>query len=94
VHQARAEALEQLALAQHDLCLVACAARHVAGAVDRLAELEQADEQPRAAREEAAADGERRRERQRSGYDVYDARVLLSSAVIAGTISVRSPITA
>ncbi len=94
MHQPGAEPLEQLALAEHDLGLVARAARHVAGAVDRLAEPDQADQEQRAAGEEAAADDERRRERQRSGHDIYGARVLLSSAVIAGTISVRSPITA
>jgi hypothetical protein len=94
VHQAGAEPLEQLALPEHDLGLVAGAARQVAGAVDRLAEPDEVDEQLRAAREDAAADGERRREPQRSRQDVYGARVLLSSAVIAGTISVRSPITA
>jgi hypothetical protein len=94
VHQARAEPLEQLALPEHDLGLVARPARQVAGAVDRLAETDQSDEQLRAAGEEPPADGERRCQRQRSGDDVYGARVLLSSAVIAGTISVRSPITA
>jgi hypothetical protein len=94
VHQARAQPLEQLALAEHDLGLVAHALRHVVGPVDRLAEPDQTDQQLGAAAEERAADGQRRRERQRSGDDVYDPRVLLSSAVIAGTISVRSPITA
>jgi hypothetical protein len=94
VHQARAESLEQLALAEHDLGLVARAARQVAGAVDGAAQAEQAGQQLRAAREQGPADGQRRSERQRSGRDVYGARVLLSSAVIAGTISVRSPITA
>jgi hypothetical protein len=86
--------LEQLALAQHDLGLVADALRQVAGTVDRLAEPDEADQQLRAASEEAAADGKRCRERERSGQDRYCARALLSSAVIAGTISARSPITA
>jgi len=94
VHQARSEPLEQLALAQHDLGLVSRPARHVAGAVGRLPEPDEVDQQLRAAREQRPADGERRRERQRSGQDVYDPRALLSSAVIAGTISVRSPMTA
>ena len=62
--------------------------------VDRLAEPHEVDQQLRAAREQAAADGERGRERERSGGDVYCERAFLSSAVIAGTISVRSPITA
>jgi hypothetical protein len=94
VHQARAEPLEQLALPEHDLGLVARAPRQIAGPVDRLAEPDQVDEQLRAAREQDPADAQRRGERQRSDDDVYGPRVLLSSAVIAGTISVRSPITA
>ena len=52
------------------------------------------DQQPRAAREQKAAHRERGREGERSGEHVYDPRALRSSAVIAGTISVRSPITA
>jgi hypothetical protein len=83
--------LQQLALAEHDLGLVARAPRHVAGAVDRRAELEQVDEQLGPAAEQVAADGQRGRERECSDQDVRD---FLSSAVIAGTISVRSPITA
>jgi hypothetical protein len=93
VHQPGAEPLEQLALPEHDLGLVAHAPRHVVRALGRLAELQQVDEQLRAAGEEGAADGERRRERKRSERDGYD-RTFRSSAVIAGTISVRSPITA
>ena len=94
MHQPGAEPLEQLALAQHDLGLVAHAARHVARAVDRLAEPHQVDEQLRPAREQPAGDGECDRERDRSGGDGYAERAFLSSAVMAGTISVRSPITA
>jgi hypothetical protein len=94
VHEAWAEPLEQLALAEHDLGLVAHAARDVGKALDRLAELNEIDEQLRAAGEQRAGDGERRRQRKRSDDDVYAGRALLSSAVIAGTISVRSPITA
>ena len=94
MHQPRAEALEQLALPQHDLGLVAHAPRHVVEAVDRLAEPDEVDQQLRAPREQGAADGERDRERDRSGGDGYAERAFLSSAVIAGTISVRSPITA
>jgi hypothetical protein len=91
VHEARPEPLEQLALPEHDLGLVARASRHVAGAVDRRAEAQQVDEQLGPAREQVAADGQRRRQRECSDQD---ARDFLSSAVIAGTISVRSPITA
>jgi hypothetical protein len=93
VHEPGAEALEQLALREHDLGLVAHAHGHVALPLGRLAELEQVDEQLRAAGEQRPADGERRRERQRSDRDGYD-RTFRSSAVMAGTISVRSPITA
>ena len=46
------------------------------------------------AREQSGGDGEHRRERKPSGQDVYGERAFRSSAVIAGTISVRSPITA
>jgi hypothetical protein len=94
VHQPRAEPLEQLALPEHDLRLVAYALRDVVEALDRLAEPDQVDEQLRAAGEQVAADRKRRRERERSQQDVYVERAFLSSAVIAGTISVRSPITA
>src|SRR5215216_6597987 len=94
VHQPRAEPLEQLALPEHDLRLVAHALRDVVEALDRLAEPDQVDEQLRAAGEQVAADRKRRRERERSEQDVYVERAFLSSAVIAGTISVRSPITA
>ena len=92
--QARDEPLEQLALAQHDLGLVAGALRQVAGAVGRLAHPNEAHEQPRPAREQEAAHGEREGEGERSDQHRYDERALRSSAVIAGTISVRSPITA
>ncbi len=94
VHEPRPEPLEQLALAQHDRRLVARALGHVAGAVDRLAQPDEVDQQLGAPREQAAADGERGRQRDRSGEDRYAERAFLSSAVIAGTISVRSPITA
>jgi hypothetical protein len=94
MHQAGAEPLEQLALAEHDLGLVADAARDVVEPLDRLAELHEVDEQLRPPGEQRAADGERRRQGERSDQDVYADRALLSSAVIAGTISVRSPITA
>jgi hypothetical protein len=94
VHEARAEPLQELALAEHDLGLVADAPRQVVEALRGLAEPDEVDEQLRAAREQRAADREGGGERQRSGRDVYGERAFLSSAVIAGTISVRSPITA
>jgi hypothetical protein len=94
VHQAGAEPLQQLALAEHDLGLVAHTLRDVVEALDRLAEPDEVDEQLRAAGEQEPAYRKRRGERQRSQRDVYAERAFLSSAVIAGTISVRSPITA
>jgi hypothetical protein len=94
VHEAGAEPLEQLALPEDDLGLVAHALGHVVEARRRLAQPDEVDEQLRAAREQEPADGECRSERQRSGQYVYPERTFLNSAVIAGTISVRSPITA
>ena len=92
--QAGHEALEQLALAEHDLRLVADAPRQVVEALGGLAHAHEVHEQLRPASEQHAADGERRGERQRSHQHVYGERALLSSSVMAGTISVRSPITA
>ena len=94
MEQAGDEPLEQLALGQHDLRLVAHPLRHVVEAGRRLAHADQADQQARAAREEDAADRERGRQGECSRRDGYGAFTFRSSAVIAGTISVRSPITA
>jgi hypothetical protein len=94
VHQAGPESLEQLPLTQHDRRLVADALRNVAEPLARLAEPDEFDQELGAAREQGAADGECQRERDRSNQDVYGPRAFLSSAVTAGMISVRSPITA
>ena len=94
VHQARAEPLEELALAEHDHRLVAGAARQVVEARRRLAHPHQVHEQLGPAGEQHAGHRQRRGERERSHQRVYCDRALRSSAVIAGTISVRSPITA
>jgi hypothetical protein len=94
VHQPRGEPLEELALAEDDLSLVADPRRNVAGAFGGAAQLDEVREQLDAAPEQETADGQRRGERERSGQDVYDPRAFRSSAVIAGTISARSPITA
>ena len=88
------EPLEQLLLPEHDHGLVPDALRHVVEALDRLAEPDEVHEQLRAAREQHAGDRERRGERERSERYVYEDCAFLSSAVIAGTISARSPITA
>jgi hypothetical protein len=94
VDQPGNEALEQLALTEDDLRLVADPDRDVVEALGRPAEPEQVDQELCAAREQETADREGRREGDRSDGDVYGPRAFLSSAVMAGTISVRSPITA
>jgi hypothetical protein len=90
VHQARDEPLEQLALAEDELDLVAHAPCRLRGPVVRRRAQNLPREEPGSAREDPATgedeDGERDRARQ--------ARTLFSSALIAGTISCRSPITA
>jgi len=52
------------------------------------------DEEACTPAEEHAGGGEERRERDRPGDGFYAPRAFLSSAVIAGTISWRSPTTA
>ncbi len=86
--------LEQLPLAEHDHGLVAHARGDVVEALHRLAEPDERDQQPGAAGEESAGHGERSGEAERSQRDVYEDCTFLSSAVIAGTTSARSPITA
>ena len=68
VHQAGDELLEQLALPEHDDRLLAQAVGHLVGAVDprRLAHPDEPHEQPRAPREDAAEQRERRDEAQRA----------------------------
>jgi len=51
-------------------------------------------QEERAASEEAAGGGEKGCEPERAGENGYAPFAFLSSAVIAGTISCRSPITA
>jgi hypothetical protein len=94
VDEAGDGALEQLALAEDDDCLVPDPIRNVVEARDGLPEPDEIDEQLGPPGEQRPADGEQRGERERSGRDVYEDWALLSSAVIAGTISARSPITA
>ncbi len=90
------EALKELALAEDDGGLVLRAGGDVAEALGGLAHADEGYEQPRTTGKEEAGDGERRGEREGSDRDVYGAghRSRFSSSVIAGTISVRSPITA
>ena len=94
VHDARHQPLEQLPLAEHDHRLVPHPAGDIVAAVERLGGAHEPREEERAAREEPSRDGERGGERQRARGGRYVPRTFLSSAVIAGTISCRSPITA
>jgi hypothetical protein len=94
VHQARDQALQELLLAEDDHGLVADTGRDRVAAVDRLPGEDEPREEERAAREEAAGDGEQGGEPERAGEDGYAPFAFRSSAVIAGTISCRSPITA
>ncbi len=90
VHEARHESLQQLALAEHDFDLVLHPPRHVRGPIVRLALKNESRQEPRPPREEPAAHDDEHGERDRA----YVPRTFRSSALIAGTISCRSPITA
>ena len=90
MHQPRHEPLQQLALAEHDLDLVLDAPRHVRRTIVRLALQNEPRQEPRPPREEPTADDDEHRE----GECAYEPRTFRSSALIAGTISCRSPITA
>jgi hypothetical protein len=94
VHEARHEPLQELPLAEHDRRLVADTQGQVVGAVERPPGADEPDEEEGAPPREVAGGGEQRREREGACDDVYELRPFLSSAVIAGTISCRSPITA
>ena len=92
VHQARDEPLQQLALAEHDDRLLAQAVGHVVAALDagRLAHPDEPRQQQHAAGEEDAGDGDGGGQREAGDHPLTRR----SSAVIAGTISSTSPITA
>jgi hypothetical protein len=95
VNEARAEPLEQLALAEHVRCLVAQPPPQLAAARDRRAERQQANEEQRAAGEERRAEGDRGGQGDRGERrGAYVARAFLIAALIAGTTVCRSPITA
>ena len=68
--------------------------REVGRALDRPAGADEPGEEACAAGEEAAADEQQRGEAERARENGYAPRAFLSSALIAGTISCRSPITA
>jgi hypothetical protein len=81
VNQPGHEPLEQLPLSEHDDRLVLDPLRHVAEAIDRLAEPDEIDEQLRPRRKERAADGEERGERDSAERDVYGSRAFPRAAV-------------
>jgi hypothetical protein len=89
VGETRHEPLQQLALAEHDLDLVLDADRNVGGAVVRLRAPNLFDEELRT-ENRAGADDEQQRAEDDGAYE----RAFLSSALIAGTISCKSPMTA
>ena len=90
VHETRHEPLKQLALPEHDFDLVLHPPRGVRGAIVRLCLEDEPRQEPRPPREEPAADDREHGECDGS----YEPRTFRSSALIAGTISCRSPITA
>ena len=94
VDEARADALQQLALAQHDRRLVLGAPRAVAGALDRRPRPQQRHQEAHADGEQAPAHRQRGGEQDGGDGDAYVPRTFLISAEIAGTTSCRSPITA
>jgi hypothetical protein len=94
VHQAGHEPLEQLPLAEDEDSFVADAGRQVAGAVGGLAGADEAGQEEGALREEPASGREQGGKAEGARGGGYELRALLSSALIAGTISWRSPITA
>ena len=104
VDDPRDEALEELALAEHDRRLGADAPTEVAAPVGRLAHPDEPVEEVRALGEEAACDRDQEAQRDADSAVLMfpggrrqpdtSARVRLIAAVSAGTISCMSPITA
>ena len=90
VHEPGHEPLQELPLAEHDLDLVSRLPRDVRRAIVRLRAADEPRQEPRSSREEPAADDREHSECDRS----YEPRTFRNSALIAGTISCRSPITA
>ena len=66
----------------------------VVGALERARRTDEPQQEECAAREQPAGNGEERRKGDGAGDGGYEPLTFLSSAVIAGTISCRSPITA
>jgi hypothetical protein len=94
VHEARNEALQQLALSEHDRRLVAKPDRDVVESVGGLPEPDEPREQEGAAGKERTRDRDRGRERDTASDALYSPLAFMISPEIAGTISCRSPITA
>jgi hypothetical protein len=94
VHQSRNQALQQLALAEHDRGLVAEARRDPVESVGGLTEPNEPREQEGAAGEQRACDGDRGCESDGAAEALYPPLAFLISPEIAGTISCKSPITA
>ncbi len=89
------EALQQLALAQHDRRLVLGAARAGRRCASTGAPARSSvDQEPHADGEQSPAHRQRRGEHDGGDGDAYVPRTFLISAEIAGTTSCRSPITA
>ena len=93
MHQPRHEPLQELALAERDHRLVAQPGRHLARAVARLRGPDKPHEQERPAGEEHASHRHHGRQRHQ-GERVYPPLAFAIAAVMAGTTSCRSPITA
>ena len=93
MHQPGAQALQELALPERDHRLVPQPRRHLARAVARLCRPHQPHEQQRALGEEAARNGGHTDQRDQ-GDGVYPPLAFAIAAVIAGTTSCRSPMTA
>jgi hypothetical protein len=94
VHEPGRETLEQLPLPEDDRRFVADARGDVVRAVDLPPRADEPHEEERAPGEQRPGGGKERREGDGAGGDRYEPFAFLSSAVIAGTISCRSPTTA
>ena len=90
----RAQALQELALAQHDRGLMLGAARSIAGARRRRSRTQQVDQEADPDREQGSAHRQRHGEQNGGDGDSYVPLAFLISAEMAGTTSCRSPITA
>ena len=93
MNEPREEPLEKLALAENDRGLVSRAASHVPAPRDGRRQREQAREEQHTPGEQPRAQRDRGRQ-QRGGEGYRDSLAWRIAALIAGTTSCRSPITA